>query len=190
MILVRGGSKFYTVSCPGWRCHPAILVHAGATLAAMDPGRLWMTLGSGQPFDEGIAGVGQPAETERSARLLECVEAIRASWAGETVTHRGRILVEAATFYSRPEEPPLVIGAAVSPETARWRGGRVGALITVGGADRDSAARSGRGAWTRSWPAFVASQTESFTDAGLNPGWSSFKDEADSACDLRRETHP
>ena len=133
--------EFRTVSCPGWRYHPAILAQAGATLSAMYPGRLWMALGSGQLLNEGIAGVDWPAKAERNARLLECVEVMRALWAGETVTHRGRIVVEAARLYSLPEEPPLVIGAAVSPETARWCGGWADALITVGGADRDAAAR-------------------------------------------------
>ena len=32
--------EFRTVSCPGWRYHPAILAQAGATLSAMYPGRL------------------------------------------------------------------------------------------------------------------------------------------------------
>ncbi len=129
---------FRTVSCPGWRYHPAILAQAGATLAAMYPGRLWMALGSGQLLNEGIVSPNWPAKAERNAHLLEAVAIMRALWAGETVTHRGRITVEAATLYSRPETPPVVIGAAVSPETARWVGSWADALITVGGADRDA----------------------------------------------------
>lgn len=132
------GIAFRTVSCPGWRYHPAILAQAGATLSAMYPERLWMALGSGQLLNEGIAGPNWPAKAERNAHLLECVEVMRALWDGETVTHRGRVTVEAATLYSRPEVPPRVIGAAVSPETARWVGGWADALITVGGADRDA----------------------------------------------------
>ena len=128
--------EFRTVSCPGWRYHPAILAQAGATLSAMFPERLWMALGSGQLLNEGVAGVHWPAKDARNAHLLECVEVMRALWAGETVTHRGRIVVEAAKLYSRPEVPPLILGAAVSEATARWCGGWADGLITVGAADR------------------------------------------------------
>ena len=130
--------EFRSVSCPGWRYHPAILAQAGATLTAMYPGRLWMTLGSGQLLNEGIAGVNWPAKDERNAHLKECVDVIRALWAGETVTHRGRITVEEAYLYTRPETPPLIIGAAVSTATARWLGSWADALITVGSANRDN----------------------------------------------------
>ena len=132
---------FRTVSCPGWRYHPAILAQAGATLSAMYPERLWMALGSGQLLNEGIAGVNWPEKDERNAHLLECVEVMRALWAGETVTHRGRIVVEEARLYSRPEVPPLAIGAAVSEATARWCGGWADGLITVGSADREPVRR-------------------------------------------------
>lgn len=130
--------EFRSVTCPGWRYHPAILAQAGATLSAMYPGRLWMTLASGQLLNEGIAGVNWPAKDERNAHLKECVDVIRALWAGETVTHRGRVTVEEAKLYTLPAEPPLVIGAAVSTATARWLGSWADALITVGSADRDN----------------------------------------------------
>ena len=133
--------EFRTVSCPGWRYHPAILAQAGATLSAMYPERLWMALGSGQLLNEGIAGVNWPSKAERNAHLKECVDVMRALWAGETVTHRGRIVVEEARLYTRPEVPPLVIGAAVSEATARWCGGWADALITVGSADREPVRR-------------------------------------------------
>ena len=128
--------RFRTVSCPGWRYHPAILAQAGATLSAMYPERLWMALGSGQLLNEGVAGVNWPEKQERNAHLKECVDVMRALWAGEEVTHRGRVTVEAAKLYSRPAVPPKVIGAAVSEATARWVGGWADALITVGAADR------------------------------------------------------
>ncbi|MGB3556726.1 MAG: LLM class flavin-dependent oxidoreductase, partial [Jannaschia sp.] len=134
-------THFRTVSCPGWRYHPAILAQAGATLSAMYPERLWMALGSGQLLNEGIVSPNWPAKAERNAHLLECVEIMRALWAGETVTHRGRVIVEAATLHTRPEVAPVVIGAAVSAETARWVGGWADALITACGADRASVRR-------------------------------------------------
>ncbi|MFC1456940.1 TIGR03885 family FMN-dependent LLM class oxidoreductase [Microvirga arabica] len=124
---------FRTVSAPGYRYHPAVLAQAGATLAFMYPDRLWMALGSGQRLNEAITGLPWPAKAERNARLRECADVIRALWAGETVTHRGLIVVEEAKLYTRPESPPLIVGAAVSPETARWLGGWADGLITVAG---------------------------------------------------------
>jgi probable non-F420 flavinoid oxidoreductase len=128
---------YRTVSAPGWRYNPAILAQAGATLSFLYPGRLWMSLGSGQTLNEGITGLHWPPKPERNARLKECADVMRALWAGETVTHHGRIVVEEAKLYTRPQRPPLVIGAAVSPATARWLGSWADGLITVAGGPVD-----------------------------------------------------
>lgn len=122
---------FGVVNAPGVRYHPAIVAQAAATLAEMFPGRFWLALGSGQAMNEAIAGQHWPPKAERNARLGECVEVIRALWAGETVTHRGRVVVEAARLWTRPVQPPRLVGAALSPETARWVGGWADALITT-----------------------------------------------------------
>jgi len=124
---------FRTVSAPGYRYHPAILAQAGATLSFMYPERLWMTLGTGQRLNEAITGVPWPQKAERNAQLKECVDIIRALWAGETVTHIGRVRVQEAKLYTRPTVAPLIIGAATTPETARWLGGWADALLTLGG---------------------------------------------------------
>jgi coenzyme F420-dependent glucose-6-phosphate dehydrogenase len=124
---------YLTVSAPGWRYHPAVLAQAGATLAGMFPDRLWMALGSGEALNESITGQYWPAKAERNARLQECADIIRALWAGQTVTHRGRIVVEEAKLYSRPERAPRLIGAAVTAETAHWIGSWADGLITVAG---------------------------------------------------------
>jgi coenzyme F420-dependent glucose-6-phosphate dehydrogenase len=56
---------------------------------------------------------------------------IRALLAGETVTHHGRIEVVEATLYTRPETPPLLLGAAVTEATAEFVGGWADGLLTV-----------------------------------------------------------
>lgn len=120
------------ISAPGYRYHPAVLAQAIATAGDMYPGRTWVALGSGEAINEAITGVYWPDKPERNARLGECVEVIRALLAGETVTHRGRITVVEAKLYSRPETTPLLLGAAVSAETARWCGGWADGLLTTG----------------------------------------------------------
>jgi alkanesulfonate monooxygenase SsuD/methylene tetrahydromethanopterin reductase-like flavin-dependent oxidoreductase (luciferase family) len=77
----------------------------------MFPDRLWLALGSGQRLNEGITGVPWPDKPERNARLGECAAVIRALLAGETVTHRGLVTVVDAKLYSRPERPPMLLGA-------------------------------------------------------------------------------
>ena len=128
---------FGCVSAPAWRYHPAVIAQAAATLADMFPHRFWLAVGSGEALNEHICGAAWPPKSERNARLLEAVEVMRALWAGETVTHRGRIVVEEAKLYTRPQRPPAVFGAALTPATARWLGGWADGLITVG-ADSDA----------------------------------------------------
>lgn len=123
---------FGVVCAPGDRYHPAVIAQAAATLAEMFPGRFWLALGSGEALNEHVTGRPWPAKAERNARLLECASVIRALWRGETVTHHGRVVVEEARVYSLPAQPPRLIGAAVSEETAEWVGGWADGLITTG----------------------------------------------------------
>jgi len=125
------GLPFGSVVAPGQRYHPAVVAQAAATLGELFPERYWIALGSGQLLNEGITGEVWPTKADRNERLRECVEIIRALWDGETVTHHGLVTVEEATLYSRPETPPLIVGAAVTPGTARWVAEWADALITV-----------------------------------------------------------
>ncbi|HVL81339.1 MAG TPA: TIGR03885 family FMN-dependent LLM class oxidoreductase [Actinomycetota bacterium] len=119
------------VNAPGQRYNPAIVAQAAATLAEMFPGRFWLAVGSGEDLNEHITGGPWPPKAERNARLLEAVDVIRALWRGETVNHRGRFTVADARLYTLPPEPPLVVGAAVTAETAAWVATWADALITV-----------------------------------------------------------
>ena len=120
------------VNAPGDRYHPAIIAQAAATLAEMFPDRFWLAVGSGEALNEHVTGNRWPPKPERNARLLECVEIMRALWKGETVSHRGLVTVEEAKLYSRPDRPPRLVGAAVSEQTAEWVGEWADALVTTG----------------------------------------------------------
>ena len=125
------------ICAPMPRYHPAVVAQAAATLAEMFPERFWLALGSGQALNEHITGDRWPPKAERNARLGESVEIIRALWRGETVTHHGLVTVEDARLYSRPATPPLLLGAAVTPETAEWVGGWADGLLTISGPPED-----------------------------------------------------
>ncbi|MCT7949786.1 TIGR03885 family FMN-dependent LLM class oxidoreductase [Ancylothrix sp. C2] len=123
--------SYRVVNAPGDRYHPAIIAQAAATLAEMFPNRFWLTVGSGQALNEHITGGKWLIKADRNARLKECVDIIRALWAGETVTHHGLVCVEDAKLYTRPSVVPLIIGAAITPKTAEWLGSWADGLITV-----------------------------------------------------------
>jgi probable non-F420 flavinoid oxidoreductase len=126
--------SFGTVNAPGQRYHPAVIAQAAATLAHMFPDRFWLAVGSGEALNEAITGQPWPLKSQRNDRLLECVQVMRALWAGETVTHHGLVTVEEATLYTRPTRPPMIVGAAMTPATASWMGDWADALVTVAGA--------------------------------------------------------
>ena len=125
--------SFGTVCAPGQRYHPAIIAQAAATLSEMHAGRFWVALGSGEALNESITGDPWPPKEARQRRLRECVDIVRALWAGETVSHDGLVRVKGAKLYSRPAQPPMLLAAALSPETARWAAAWADGLITVNG---------------------------------------------------------
>lgn len=122
---------FGVVTAPGQRIHPVIHAQAMATLAQMYPGRFWAALGSGEAINEHVTGDRWPAKHVRDARLLECVAVIRALLCGEEVDHDGLVRVDRARVWSLPDEPPMLLGAAVSEATAATVGGWADGLITV-----------------------------------------------------------
>jgi len=119
------------VNAPGQRYHPAIVAQAAATLSELFPDRLWVALGTGEASNEHITGAPWPAKRVRNARLRECVDVMRALFAGEVVDHDGLVRVDRARLWTLPARPPALIGAAVTPETARWCGGWADGLVTI-----------------------------------------------------------
>lgn len=119
------------VTAPGQRQHPALVAQAAATLAEMFPHRFWMALGSGEAINERITGGGWPAKPVRNERLLECFHIIKRLLNGETVSHYGQVTIENARLYTLPAHQPLILGAALTAETAAWMGGWADGLLTA-----------------------------------------------------------
>jgi probable non-F420 flavinoid oxidoreductase len=119
------------VTAPGQRYHPVIAAQAIATLGDLFPDRFWAALGSGEALNEHVTGDRWPAKPQRDARLLECVDVIRALLRGEEVSHDGLVRVDRAKLWSLPTRLPALFGAAVSEQTARRVGGWADGLITV-----------------------------------------------------------
>ena len=96
--------SFGVVNAPGQRYHPAIIAQAAATLAQMFPDRFWVALGSGEAMNEHITGERWPVKSVRNARLGECVDIMRALFAGETVSHQGLVQVDRARLWTLPDD--------------------------------------------------------------------------------------
>jgi len=125
------GLSFGVVNAPGQRYHPAIVAQAAATLSELFGDRFWLALGSGEASNEHITGDPWPAKDERRARLGEAAAVIRALLAGDTVSHDGLVRVDRARLWTLPARPPMLVGAAVSPDTAAWVGGWADGLVTI-----------------------------------------------------------
>src|ERR671914_1057885 len=125
------GLPFGVVTAPGQRYHPAIVAQAASTLAELFPGRLQLALGTGEFSNEHITGAPWPDKKVRNARLRECVDVMRALFAGEAVDHDGLVRVDRAKLWTLPDTPPPLIATAVSVETAGWAGEWADGLITI-----------------------------------------------------------
>lgn len=119
------------VTAPGHRQHPAIIAQAAATLAEMFPNRFWMALGSGEALNEKITGEKWLSKSVRNERLLECFTIIKRLLNGETVSYSGHVTIENAKLYTLPKQLPLLLGAALTNETAEWMGGWAEGLLTA-----------------------------------------------------------
>ena len=108
------------VNAPGQRYHPAIVAQAAATLAEMFPGRLSVALGTGEFSNEHITGEPWPGKAVRNARLRECVDVIRALFAGEVVDHHGLVTVDRAKLWTLPGR-----AAAAAGDRGERRDGRL-----------------------------------------------------------------
>jgi G6PDH family F420-dependent oxidoreductase len=122
-----------TITIPGgWRYSPVVLAQAAATLAEMFPGRLpWIALGSGEAVNEAVVSDDWPAKEERLSRLAEGAIAMRRLLAGEAVSRAQPPVLNGARLWVRPEPVPRLVGAAVSPETAREVARWADGLLTV-----------------------------------------------------------
>jgi coenzyme F420-dependent glucose-6-phosphate dehydrogenase len=116
-----------SVLTPTLRYQPSVIAQAFATLACLNPRRVFLGVGTGESINETPpTGVEWPPAKERRARLAEAIELIRRLWNEERVTFEGGYYrTERATIYDRPHEPVPIYVAASGPLAAKLAG-RVG----------------------------------------------------------------
>jgi coenzyme F420-dependent glucose-6-phosphate dehydrogenase len=119
------------------RYHPSIIAQAFGTLGALNPGRVFLGVGSGEAMNETPAtGEEFPGRKERRMRLAESIALIRRLWTEERVDFKGDYYeTSGATIYDRPDAPVPIFVAASGPLAAKLAG-RVGdGFICTSGKD-------------------------------------------------------
>ncbi|HSJ67234.1 MAG TPA: TIGR03885 family FMN-dependent LLM class oxidoreductase [Anditalea sp.] len=129
--LARTSIPIGVVTCPYHRYNPAIIAQAAATLLDMFPDRFFMAVGSGQMLNEGIVGKAWPTKVERNQALEDSVMVMKKLWEGEEVYYSGHFEVMQAMLYTRPSKAPEILGAAITPATAKFVSKWADALITI-----------------------------------------------------------
>jgi TAT-translocated FGD2 family F420-dependent dehydrogenase len=119
------------VTCPTYRYKPAIVAEAFATLGLLNPGRVFLGVGTGEALNEVTAGGGWGPYQERADRIIEAIKVIRALWTGETINFKGKYYeVKYARLYDFPPTPVPIYIAAEGPKSARLAGEHGDGLIT------------------------------------------------------------
>jgi TAT-translocated FGD2 family F420-dependent dehydrogenase len=119
-----------TVTCPTLRYHPSVVAEAFASLAQLNPGRVFLGLGSGEALNEEAATGGWPEWEERWERLVEAIDLIRALWTGEAISHRGKHYQADGKLYDPPPRPIPILTAANGKKAMRLAGLHGDGLIT------------------------------------------------------------
>jgi coenzyme F420-dependent glucose-6-phosphate dehydrogenase len=124
-----------SVLTPKMRYQPAVVAQAFGTLACLNPGRIWLGVGTGESMNETPAtGAEWPGAKERRERLAEAIGLMRRLWTDERVTFEGRFYrTEKATIYDRPDEPVPIYVAASGPLAAKLAGRAGDGFIVTSG---------------------------------------------------------
>ena len=126
-----------SVLTPTLRYHPSIVAQGFATLACLNPGRVFLGVGTGEALNETPATAAPwPGAKERRMMLREAITLIRALWSQERVSFEGEYYrTDRATIYDKPDAMVPIYVAASGPLAAKLAG-RVGdGFIATSGKD-------------------------------------------------------
>ena len=92
-----------SVLTPTMRYHPSIIAQNFATLACLNPGRVFLGVGTGEALNETPATAAPwPGAKQRRMMLGEAIELIRALWSQDRVTFEGEYYrTDRATIYDK-----------------------------------------------------------------------------------------
>lgn len=124
------------VTPPIGRYHPGMIAQTFATLGAMYPGRVFVTLGTGESMNEVPLGFEWPPYRERRTRLIEACEIIHGLWDGEVLDYDGtHWQTNACRLYTLPDERVPLYVAGNGPKTTRVAGSFADGFLTLADVD-------------------------------------------------------
>ena len=126
-----------SVLTPTMRYHPSFIAQSFATLGCLNPGRVFLGVGTGEALNETPAtATSWPGAKERRMMLREAITLIRRLWSEERVSFEGEYYAtDRATIYDRPDEPIPVYLAASGPLAAKLAGRVADGYIATSGKD-------------------------------------------------------
>jgi coenzyme F420-dependent glucose-6-phosphate dehydrogenase len=133
---VRLGTSVVT---PHFRYHPAIVAQAIATIASLNPDRVFLGVGTGESMNEvPVLGIEWPEFKVRFGRLKEAIEIMRRLWTEEFVSFEGEYFkTHNATLYDRPDQPVPLYVAASGAVASRLAGRVADGFICTSGKGRE-----------------------------------------------------
>jgi coenzyme F420-dependent glucose-6-phosphate dehydrogenase len=145
------------VTAPVFRHNPAVTAQAFATLDEMNPGRVFLGIGSGESLNETPCGMDWPPVREQIERMEEALQIINRLLDGERLDYDGRFFrTKHAYLHTRAANKVPIYVSAFGPRAA------------------GVAARQGDGLWTladpESAPEVIEAYTSACDDAGKEPG--------------------
>jgi F420-dependent hydroxymycolic acid dehydrogenase len=111
------------VTCPTYRYHPATVAQAFASLAILNPGRVFLGVGTGERLNEQATTTAFGNYRERHDRLIEAIDLIRQLWSGSRISFAGSYFrTNSVKLYDVPPTPPPIFVAASGPKSAKLAG--------------------------------------------------------------------
>lgn len=111
------------VTAPVGRYHPGLVAQSAATLGSMYPGRVHLTLATGEALNERPLGYDWPPYGERRKRLIDACEIVDRLWDGGFHEYDGHHWnLDTAKLYTLPDERPPLYVAGNGQRTTRLAG--------------------------------------------------------------------
>ena len=126
-----------SVTPPVLRYHPAIVAQAAATLEWLYPGRIYISVCTGEAMNEVPLGYKWPSPHERVERLEEAIRIIKLLFNESFVTFKGKYYrLKKANLYTKSENKIPIYIATGGIKVARMAGELTDGIITTSGSIR------------------------------------------------------
>ncbi len=119
------------VTCPILRYNPAIIAQSAATVDRMNPGPVYLGVGTGEALNEYPCTAEWPDYKTRQDMMRESIDLIRLLWTGDEITFDGNYYVtRKARLYTAPRRDIPIYISSLVPDSAFFAGYYGDGLVT------------------------------------------------------------